>query len=92
MAEKNIKSRIIHKNDTNENWQKAVNFIPKLGEIVIYNSEKSWFKIGDGKTNINDLPFAKQPELDIIDAGSIADYMDTIIAEIIDAGSISSFI
>ena len=33
MAEKNIKTRIIHKHDTEENWNKATNFIPKQGEV-----------------------------------------------------------
>ena len=29
MAEKIMKTRIIHKHDTEENWNKATNFIPK---------------------------------------------------------------
>ena len=37
MAEKNIKTRIIHKHDTEENWNKATNFIPKQGEIIVYD-------------------------------------------------------
>lgn len=62
MSEKTIPSRIIHKHDTEENWLKAVNFTPKQGEIIIYdiddNHEYERFKIGDGVTNVNILPFS----------------------------------
>lgn len=61
MSEKNIKSRIIHKHDTEANWIKATNFVPKKGEIIIYDgsgSTASKFKIGDGSTSVNSLPFA----------------------------------
>lgn len=71
MAEKNIKTRIIHKHDTEENWNKATNFIPKQGELIVYDKNSTYdyerFKIGDGITNINDLPFATYksiPEMD----------------------------
>lgn len=39
MIEKNINSRIIHKHDLEANWIKATNFIPKQGEIIIYDCE-----------------------------------------------------
>lgn len=49
------------------NWNKAINFIPKAGEIIIYEEDDTHsyarIKIGDGKTNVNSLPFS---------AGSIA--------------------
>jgi hypothetical protein len=61
MIKRNTKSRIVHKHDIEENWLKAVNFIPKQGEIIVYDIDDTYtysrFKIGDGKTNINDLPF-----------------------------------
>ena len=61
----NIKSRIQLKNDTEENWNKAVNFIPRKGELIIYNAESSndnarpfpRLKVGDGITNVVNLPF-----------------------------------
>lgn len=67
----NIKSRIQLKNDTEENWNKAVNFIPRKGELIIYNTESSndnarpfpRLKVGDGITSVVNLPF--------FDAGSI---------------------
>ena len=66
-AEKNITSRIQQKHDTAANWAKATTFIPKKGEIVIYDAEYNTsgvqtqavrFKIGDGSRTINNLPFA----------------------------------
>lgn len=61
MANKNIYSRMQQKHDIQANWEKAVNFIPLEGEIIIYdpdeNNSNSRIKIGDGKTKINDLDF-----------------------------------
>ena len=39
MSEKNISSRIINKHDTEVNWNKATNFIPKAGEIIFKNTD-----------------------------------------------------
>ena len=51
--DKNIQSRI--------NWEKAVNFTPKAGEIIVYDPDESHansrIKIGDGTTLVNDLKF-----------------------------------
>lgn len=62
MAEKNFKSRIVHKHDTAENWEKATGFIPMQGEIIIYDIDASYdyerIKIGDGATIVDELPFA----------------------------------
>ena len=61
MAEKTFNTRIIHKHDTAEHWGSATNFIPKQGEIVVYDIDENYsyerFKIGDGITNVNNLPF-----------------------------------
>ena len=56
MANKEIKTRIQNKNDTSENWIKAVNFVPLKGEIIIYNDTLQ-FKIGDGTTLLSQLEF-----------------------------------
>jgi hypothetical protein len=57
-----LKLRVVHKHDTEENWLKATNFIPKQGEMIIYDIDENYnyerFKIGDGVTNVNLLPFA----------------------------------
>lgn len=68
MAEKNIKTRIIHKHDTEENWNKATNFIPKQGEIIVYDIDSSHsyerIKIGDGMTNVISLPYVSETVVD----------------------------
>ena len=60
MSEKNLSSRIINKHDTEVNWNKATNFIPKAGEIIVYDRDETYdyerFKIGDGETTVMDLP------------------------------------
>lgn len=60
-TEKNIQSRIQHKHDTEANWLKATNFIPKAGELIIYDVDAAHteprLKIGNGTTNVNNLPF-----------------------------------
>lgn len=38
-TEKNIKSRVVNKHDLEINWEKATTFIPKQGEIIIYDRE-----------------------------------------------------
>lgn len=62
MAEKNMKARIVHKHDTASNWEKATGFIPKKGEIIVYDIDDNYayerIKIGDGTQNVNALPFA----------------------------------
>ena len=60
-TEKNISSRIINKHDIEANWNKATNFIPKAGEIIVYDRDETYdyerFKIGDGETAVAALPF-----------------------------------
>ena len=68
MSEKTINSRIIHKHDVEANWLKAVNFIPRQGEIIVYDIDDTYtyerFKIGDGKTLVSTLPFAGSDKVD----------------------------
>ena len=62
MSEKTLKTRIIHKHDTEAHWNLAENFIPKQGELIVYDIDDTHtyerFKIGDGKTLVSALPFA----------------------------------
>ena len=70
--ETQIYGHIKNKHDLEVNWLKAVNFTPKDGELIVYEAEtasdplpegrttrytKPRLKVGDGKTNVNDLPF-----------------------------------
>jgi hypothetical protein len=60
-----MKKQISLKHDLAVNWAKAVNFIPKLDELILYDGvmengvyvEFPRLKCGDGKTKLNDLPF-----------------------------------
>lgn len=46
------------KTDTTENWNKAINFIPKAGEVIKYADPDSikW-KMGNGVSKLQELPF-----------------------------------
>ena len=61
MAEKVLNSRIIHKHDTAAHWNLAVNFVPKQGELIVYDIDTDYayerIKVGDGTSNVNALPF-----------------------------------
>lgn len=84
--------RIINTHDTEANWNLCTTFIPKAGEILVYDVDESHdyerFKIGDGIKTIVDLPFTIDNTLESIfniennimyaDAGRITDYEKTI--------------
>lgn len=61
MAEKELKTRVLHKHDIEANWNKAINFIPKAGEIIIYDIDENnmypRIKIGNGINTVNTLHF-----------------------------------
>lgn len=65
MATKTIKTRIVLKHDTEEHWLLATNFIPMMGEVIVYDADASHttarFKIGDGSTAVSLLPFVVEP-------------------------------
>ena len=60
-----IKEKTIIKKDTLENWNKAKNFIPKDGEIIVYIG--MGMKLGDGVTSVTNLPFINQSTYTIED-------------------------
>lgn len=61
MSEQTFNTRIILKHDIEAHWNLATGFIPRKGEIVIYDADESHayprFKIGDGSTTVGNLPF-----------------------------------
>lgn len=73
MASKVVNTRIQLKSDTEASWNKAGpkdgsrGFVPLSGELIIYSADEahpfSRLKVGDGNTNVVDLPF--------IDAGTV---------------------
>lgn len=54
-----IKSNAVVKVDSEENWNKAVNYIPDTFTIIVYTYENNSpkVKIGDGINKVRDLPF-----------------------------------
>lgn len=68
MSEKILKGRLVQKHDTAENWSKATSFIPKQGEIIIYDKDSTHsyerVKVGDGSTVVSSLPFIDDNKVD----------------------------
>ena len=81
MANKEIKTRIQNKNDTSENWEKAVNFIPLKGEIIIYNDLRLT-KIGDGVTKVGALEFANSKDAETLTGASLSTILNHSDVEI----------
>ena len=77
MAEKIINSRTQQKHDTQVNWDKAINFIPKAGEIIVYDEDATHsyprIKIGDGKSFLADLEFLVNIDVTLTKSSAAAD-------------------
>ena len=75
--EKQINTRVMLKHDTEENWLKATGFIPKLSEPIVYDEDAQHpykrFKIGDGETNVNALPFTAKTIVDVVELPAYSD-------------------
>lgn len=60
-TERTLKTRVVLKHDTEANWDKATTFVPKKGEVIIYDPDNahpySRQKLGDGEKTVVDLPF-----------------------------------
>ena len=78
MANKTLKTRIINKHDTQANWAKAVNFIPKAGEVIVY-TDLHKVKVGDGTTKVSALPFI---DSNMVNLGTLSN-SGTLEAEIL---------
>ena len=73
-----LNGRVICKHDIEANWKKATNFVPRLGELIIYDPDDNYsyprYKIGvwDGIAEnkvipdmlVTNLPFASLQEVD----------------------------
>jgi hypothetical protein len=79
-----IKGKLIHKHDTEANWNKANNFYPLFGEIIVYDPDENYpyprYKTGiwDGKSTktdamlVKNLPFSNNPVFEPADPAIIA--------------------
>ena len=88
---KTYDGRFVPKGDTEENWNKAVGFIPLDKEIIVYKADATHpvarFKVGDGKTVVQDLPFSGTDiaviEKLIDEKGELLiDYADDLVGDI----------
>ena len=65
--------------ETPDNWKKAVNFIPKKNQIIIYEGVKQEdqyitpprIKIGDGIHTVSDLPFEPSLSVEYLDGEGV---------------------
>lgn len=64
MSEKQISARTQQKIDLTANWEKATNFVPQKGEIIVYSDGGGTgvpkMKVGDGTTKVGSLKFADE--------------------------------
>lgn len=70
MENKRFNTRIQQKIDIKANWDKATNFIPLEGELIIY-SDIEKFKIGDGVTSVVNLPYFNDEFITVADIDQI---------------------
>ena len=55
--DKIVNVRIQSKHDSAENWGLHSSFVPKAGEIIVYDGTVPQVKIGDGTTTVANLKF-----------------------------------
>lgn len=62
---KTLQTRVQMKHDTETNWNKATNFVPLAGEIIVYDVDAlnptQRMKIGNGIDILSNLPFTYLP-------------------------------
>ena len=75
-------TRMSQKHDIEAHWKLAENFIPMVGEIIVYDPDETHdyarFKCGDGVTYVNDLPFIFK----IDENYATKEYVDDAVANI----------
>ena len=73
MVEKTLSTRLIMKHDDATHWERALNFTPKDGEIIVYSfaSGQPRIKIGDGATTVGNLAFVDKVYDDHVAATNI---------------------
>lgn len=61
-----VKSNAVVKIDTEENWNKAINYIPDQFTIIVYEypDRSPKIKMGDGKHKVFELPFLNESRMD----------------------------
>lgn len=93
MASDTLTARLINLHDTESKWNLCKSFIPRKGELIIYDPDAynpyPRFKLGDGKTSVVELPFAAEStvlslfgvkfgNIGYVDGGRISSYDEGI--------------
>lgn len=88
---KTIQTRVQNKHDTEANWKLATNFIPLVGELIIYdvddNHPKIRAKVGNGTDLLSALPWAID-ETCVVWTGTQAEYKALNDADAIAVGTV----
>jgi len=88
-----LHARVINLHDVESNWNKTTGFIPRPGEIIVYDPDLlhpySRIKIGDGCTDIKELSFISDTVSSII----LNSFFDKTVDDVVylDAGSITEY-
>lgn len=65
MTEKVLNTRMQQKHGSQSDWEKATNFIPKQGEIIVYDADATCqfprIKIGNASSTVGALEFLYEP-------------------------------
>lgn len=82
MSKNELNVRVQHKHDIEANWNKAENFIPRDGEIIVYkadeNNAAARIKVGDGETSVTNLPFSGKAGLEIVFDGQTPNFEEGV--------------
>ena len=81
MAVKTLNTRIVNKHDTSTNWNKATNFKPKAGEIIVYD-DLNKIKIGDGVSTVSALPFIEQDLSNYVTTSTLTSTISATVSSI----------
>ena len=88
-----LHARIINTHDVEANWNKTLEFIPREGELIIYDQDDQHnyarFKIGDGKTDVKVLPFLEDTFRDVLCKALFGNTSNDVIY--LDGGNIKNY-
>ena len=93
MSNQILRARIINLHDVEENWNKTDKFVPRAGELIVYdidsNNTRVRFKFGDGQTDVKNLPFVEEIFTDVISSNIFGSFSDDVVY--LDGGNITSY-
>ena len=79
-----LRTRIQLKHDTEAHYNLATGFSPLAGELIVYDTDathsKPRLKVGDGTTNVNNLPFFQAGVSNLVITSTNATASDAITA------------